>query len=113
MKQIACLTVAVLGVVLLQSEFLPLAFAEEKPAIDIAKIDAGGRSAYFNQHPVRFGQWHLARCTLLRALPRGSSGSGLVIATRHDGVPPSVLGYPLRFGSLLGRHFRLVLRHQD
>ena len=24
---------------------------------------AGGRSAYFNQHPVRFGQWHLARCS--------------------------------------------------
>ena len=60
--------------------------------------------------PVRFAQWHLARCS---GLPRGSSGSGLVVATRHDSVPPSVLACPLRFGSLRGRHFRLVLRHQD
>src|SRR4029079_3448135 len=50
MKQIACLTVAVLGVVLLQSEFLPLAFADEKPAIDIAKIEAAtGLKASFNK----------------------------------------------------------------
>ena len=60
------------------------------------------------QSALRNGIWHA-----VLGLPGGSSGSGLVVATRDDSVPPSVLAYPLRFGSLLGRHFRLVLRHQD
>jgi hypothetical protein len=50
MNQISCLTVAVLGAVFLQSEFLPLASADEKPAIDIAKIEAAtGLKGSFNK----------------------------------------------------------------
>ena len=33
---------------------------------------------------VRFAQWHLARCS---GACRLASGSGLVVATRHDRVP--------------------------
>ena len=50
MKHISCLSVAVFGVVLLQSQFVPSAFAQEKPAIDIAKIEAAtGLKGSFNR----------------------------------------------------------------